>query len=67
MGDVIPIVQPLDEQRIIDAIREITDETTEAIVVVTVSPAFVGMRSFGPAEKCIDGLRAVLPHDASQE
>lgn len=59
MGDVIPLVQPLDEQRLIDALREITDDTTEAVVILTLSPSRIGVRAFGPDSLCRDAISAV--------
>ena len=47
MGEVVPLLPMLDERKIYDALREITDETTETIVIITVSQTSIGVRSFG--------------------
>lgn len=58
MGDVVPLVRPLAESRIIDALREITDDTTEGVAIVTISPSQIGLRTFGPSDLCARALRA---------
>ena len=47
MGEIVTWVPMLDEAAIHAALREITDETTEAVVIITMSRTATGVRSFG--------------------
>lgn len=51
MGNVIPLHQPLDERRLHEALREITDASTTSVVLIATGPGYVGVRSFGPADQ----------------
>lgn len=48
--------QKLDEAKIVDGLREITDDTTEAVVIITYSGSRVGYRSWGEPTKVRDAL-----------
>lgn len=60
MGEVIDLLQPLDERRITDAVREITNAETRIVIVIAASPDAVGVRSFGPRDHVIKALSEVL-------
>ena len=60
MGDVIPLHQPLDERRLHEALREITDDNTTAVVLIATGPGYVGVRSFGPADQVKEAVAAAL-------
>lgn len=48
MSNVVELVQPLSEAEIIASLREITDEHTTAVILITLSGSTVDVRTFGP-------------------
>ena len=66
MGEVIPLIPPLDERRLHAALSEITGDDTTAVVLVAVSPGYVGVRTFGPSEQCQEALRSALERSCSK-
>ena len=60
MGEVIPLIPPLDERRLHEALREITGHETTAVVLIAVSPGYVGVRSFGPSQICREAVESAL-------
>lgn len=60
MGDVIPLVPPIPMDGLARALDEITDATTEAVVLIAVSADRISVRRFGRPDLCDDGLRAAV-------
>ncbi len=63
MGNVVNLVQPLDEMIIIEAFREIASSKTDAVVIITSEPGYVGVRLFGPRDKCVSAIDAIREMD----
>ena len=51
---------PIHESRLIAALREITNDETEAVVIVAVGDGVVSARSFGDAEEALWGLSEAM-------
>ena len=62
MGTVVQLIQPIDRSTLIAALDEITDTTTEAVIIVTASPRQVSVRSFGRHGDCDEALSAARRH-----
>lgn len=56
--NVIPFTPMLSEKRLHAALAEITDETTEAVVIITMGADTIGVRTFGDRDKCRAAIRA---------
>ncbi len=60
MGDIISLHQPLDERRLHEALREITDADTTAVVLIATGPGYVGVRAFGPADQVREAMMTAI-------
>ncbi len=61
MTNVVPLIRPIEESKLIEALREITDDTTDAVIVITRSGNLIAARTFGPdaVEVLIDMATAI--------
>lgn len=61
MGAVIQFRKPIDLSLLVAALRDITDDETEAIMIVTVSPTRIATRTFGDfGDVTLDDMSATL-------
>lgn len=61
VGDVIQLARPIDEARLLAALREITDSETTAIVIIAATSSTISVRAFGAnsAAVAIEAVRAL--------